>query len=1107
MKTKYILIILLSCIFCLRNAQGQTSTQNYIKSETVLTSGQTTDANVDALTYTGKRTHVEYYDGLGRLAQVNDTYASPNGSKDLITAVDYDTYGRQAKDYLPFAGAQGMAYHTTPTAVANWTTYYGSTDDDYAFSQKSYESSPLNRVLEQAAPGYSFRQGSGNTVKVEYGPNAVSDAVRYYNIYSSGALNLFSGAYPIGSLSKTTTWDENNAQSASTSRTIEFKDKLGRVVLKRNYNGTTAFSTYYAYNDKGLLCYVIPPKATPDDGMITSTELDQLCYQYIYDERNRLIERKLPGAGWEYLIYDLKDRLVLTQDAKLRGVNANQYHYTLYDALNRPAEQGISTESSAYASLRTTVKASSGYTPATRDAQVYTYYDNYTTPSTWGYAYVSVYSQHTQTTAVKGLVTGVKTKLLGTGTWLYTVNYYDKYYRLLQQYQTNPEGGYNRVSFAYDFEGKNTDKQTLHKRLATDTGITLYEQFVYDHMGRVTASKFGYNTTTLTTLASNTYDELGRLSSKQQHGGLQYSDYLYNIRGWLTQINDPTVAVSNDKLFAMKLFYDTDMTTTLTGNAQFNGNINGMMWRRTNDAKKGYNFSYDGLNRLMAGDYGTYSGSWATSNANDLTIASYDANGNINGLSRNNSSGVLRDNLAYTYTGNQLASVSGTYSGTNKSGNFTYDTNGNAISDGLRGITTIGYYPEINLPRQYLKDASNKVDYQYDATGNKWNKTATISGTPTATLYYGPFIYQSGSLSIVLTPEGYYDVPTTRYHYYLKDHLGNTRVTYYYSGTTATVAQEVEYDPFGYMLTDNIIGNNKYLYNGKELNGEFFENYDFSARYCDVQLGRWHVVDPMAEKYYSFSPYHFSGNNPMRFLDLNGMNYDDYYINKDASIRTVKTDDSFDRFYVQDDISDTGYKQVAQLDKNEAGLVQFPATGTGFDKFGSNDAGGTSTSPPETVGQGDHFLKPITAAALFGVADKLNSDYGLTISFGDMSSSNGSDPWQSGSKHHAGHGHLGKRSGLDVDFRYMNTEGESFQSSNAFNSSSFSSLNNQRVFDAAAAFGFTKNYQGTSGNLTGATKVGGHNDHGHLGFQYNSLNWKYISNAPIRQSIFNIMGR
>ncbi|GGZ35248.1 hypothetical protein GCM10007049_30840 [Echinicola pacifica] len=66
-----------------------------------------------------------------------------------------------------------------------------------------------------------------------------------------------------------------------------------------------------------------------------------------------------------------------------------------------------------------------------------------------------------------------------------------------------------------------------------------------------------------------------------------------------------------------------------------------------------------------------------------------------------------------------------------------------------------------------------------------------------------------------------------------------------------------------------------------------------------------------------------------------------------------------------------------------------------------------------------------------------------------------------------------KTSGLDVDFRYLNTDGNSFQSANAFVSNSFSSVKNQTGYDAAATFGFTKNYQGKSGNLNGVTKVGG----------------------------------
>ncbi|MGV8096319.1 MAG: DUF6443 domain-containing protein [Mangrovibacterium sp.] len=882
MKNKYKIIV--GCIlglFCLVNSYAQTSTQNYIIRETVLVPGKITGSSVDALDYTQKRTVVEYYDGLGRLLQVNNYKASGDGTKDLFTPVIYDAIGRQAKDYLPFSSAQNMAYYTSATAVSNWTAYYGSTDDDYAYSEKTYDNSLSNRVMEQSAPGNTWRSGSGHTVKYDYGTNTGSEVLNYTIDNSTGLLILTTSVYyPANSLYKTTTWDENaTTKSNSVNRVSEYRDKRDRVILERSYIGTTAFSTYYVYNDKGLLCCVIPPKVTADDGTVTSTELAQLCYQYKYDERDRLIEKKLPGAERDYLIYDSRDRLVLRQDGKLRSTN--QYQYTLYDYLNRPLEQGICTDT-AYVTLRGTVKISSNYTPTgTKDPQICTYYDNYNFRSTWGgptvmNTFVSVYDG-IQTDQVKGLVTGTKTKVLGSNPvkWIYSESYYDKYERLLQYFQGNPEGGFNRESYAYDFEGKITDKQTLHKQTSSSTEKFTYEKCTYDHMGRQLTSQFGYNTTTLTTLATNVYDDLGRLSSKRQHNSQQYCDYTYNIRGWLTQINDPTVQKSNDKLFAMKLFYDADMSSSLTGGAQFNGNINGMMWRRTDNTMKGYNFSYDGLNRLTSADFGTYSsGSWVASNANDFSISSYDPNGNINGLSRNNAAGSLRDNLTYVYAGNQLSSISGTYNGTGgKSGSFTYDGNGNAISDGLRGLTTISYYPEIDLPKQYYKDANNKVDYQYDASGIKWSKTATIGGSPTTFSYYGPFVYQGTTLVKILTPDGFCD-PTQGsglYHYYLKDHLGNTRITYYYSGTTPTVIQEVAYDPFGYMLTDNTNGNNKYLYNGKELQDEFFENYDFSTRFYDAQLGIWHQQDMLLEESYSWSPYCYVLNNPIVMNDPTGM--------------------------------------------------------------------------------------------------------------------------------------------------------------------------------------------------------------------------------------------
>ncbi|WP_261510976.1 hypothetical protein [Chryseobacterium paludis] len=203
-----------------------------------------------------------------------------------------------------------------------------------------------------------------------------------------------------------------------------------------------------------------------------------------------------------------------------------------------------------------------------------------------------------------------------------------------------------------------------------------------------------------------------------------------------------------------------------------------------------------------------------------------------------------------------------------------------------------------------------------------------------------------------------------------------------------------------------------------------------------------------------------------------------FYIYKDGTIKYIKAEDSI-AYYVQVKEGSNDFVKVNTLSKNSFGLVKFPDSGGGFNRYGTEDTGGKSTI--EDVGTGDHYLLPETAAALFGIVSEVK-DKSWEVHFGDMSSENGSDPTSSPSKassHHAGHGHKGKQSGLNVDFRYLNKNGTSFQGVSS--STSFDDSKNEEFFKIAFKYGFNKNYA-TGKSYSGVnSKVGGHYDHGHIG--------------------------
>ena len=252
-------------------------------------------------------------------------------------------------------------------------------------------------------------------------------------------------------------------------------------------------------------------------------------------------------------------------------------------------------------------------------------------------------------------------------------------------------------------------------------------------------------------------------------------------------------------------------------------------------------------------------------------VTSYDKNGNILGLQRYGNG--LIDNLTYTYGGNQLTKVEdatgssvGFSNGASTTNEYVYDNNGNLTKDSNKGITNIAYNC-LNLPSTVTFSDGSTIVYSYAADGTKLRTVHIISGTTTQKDYCANVVYENGVQKLLLTEEGYVNLSDGKYYYYLKDHQGNIRVVVKEDGN---FQETNHYYPFGgvFASTGNV---QPYKYNGKELDTKKGLNwYDYGARHYDAMLGRWFVVDPLAEKMSAWSPYAYCLDNPMFFIDPNG---------------------------------------------------------------------------------------------------------------------------------------------------------------------------------------------------------------------------------------------
>lgn len=654
-------------------------------------------------TYAGGTTPLisrQIMDGLGR-TKIGMKIGYTPANQNLKSFVTFDNQGRVDSTYQPYQSA---------------TTLLDANATSGTLAVKTvYEASPLSRPIQQIAE-------DGRSVNTQYTNNSSATNVRKFSIVSNGdGTNVVSpsGLYSAGSLYQTFVVNENGTvnNDGITGTTAIFKDKLGRVILTRKQvkaaNGYyDLVDTYNVYDDFGKLVMVIPPGATQATNS-NDTINKALVFEYNYDNRNRLIKKKVPNTDWVYFYYNDRDQLTLTQDGNMRtplyGGNNNKYLATQYDTLGRLSRTGWKTTTDPVAFGKTAFTIPND----TNKLSETIYYTNRTWVKHQGVKVLAPIG----ITPNRSFVWSYIERRIG---YEYTGNpiWMGKQHILLggQQERTILDADTYGVDWNVSgYDGLQKPTLTL-RYLFTGTAHTevrSYETYTYDNGQRLTNAKHMFTlngvgvsvpTFTLSNLVYNYKDQLtlkniANVNSKY----LQSVDYTYNGRGWLTNIgsvnetgndypifnastdataiNSPNYPATfplpaailgddNPDLFTETIAYDAPNTYIPGGaTAQYNGNISQVTWQIAGREKQAYSFKYDNLERLTEANYidihnSTYaSHGWSSLYQSDNKYqekVSYDLRGNIQSVQRNGLTGTLFssrisgyfgqiDNLTYTY--------------------------------------------------------------------------------------------------------------------------------------------------------------------------------------------------------------------------------------------------------------------------------------------------------------------------------------------------------------------------------------------------------------------------------------------------------------------------
>ncbi len=793
-------------------AQSVTKTMNSI----VTTTPTTALTSASSATTSNSIVQVDYFDGLGRPVQTVLVNGSSAGV-DLATRQVYDKYGQVIESWLPVPASSNNGAFVSSFNSKSKSAY---SNDSYAYTKTEYEPSPLARPVAVYSPGAEMKS---HPATIKYTTNYNMEVKKY--AMSSKNEIVDKGTYANGSLFVKIEADQDGCTTQT------FTDKLGNVILERRVNGSENYDTYYVYSNydtydsryhHSKLCAVMPP------GCNVSNYADA-AYIYRYDERHRCIYKKIPGADPVTYVYDNADRLTYSQDGeqRKRGV----YTYYSYDSFNRVFSQGEC--SNTQGSNKTTL--------------VTNYYDDY---NFMAYPIFSGMSGGSANTA-KGLKTGSVISVLGSPSKTQCEVYsYDYRGRLVKTMVKDVYGMVTTYTTTYNFCNQVTEQKEEYKA----QGITKTTTNTYDLQGRQTKEYTTVavsNTTKATAQVEFTYNPAGRLSSKKI--GTTSISYLYNTQGQLLSATSTP--------FTEKLYYNNHSDSR--AKKYFNGNISAIYWKHSGQSANTTIFDYDKLNRLVNNTM--LSGATYTE-----TGFSYNDRGGITDFTRMNNGQPTKYTL--TYSADNHLTIAQTDKGLFRS--FSYDANGNQIS-APNGLTIT--YNSINQPQQVKSGSTVKHKFAYLADGRKLHSISDPAndgglayiGSSVFKIYRGKYDgFESTSFSagrIVRNSSGY----AVQYH--ITDHLGSVRAVL---NQSMTILEQNDYYPFGLRRSISSSTTNRYHYNGKEEIAADATS-DYGARQYSAEFCQWMQVDPLSEKYYSWSPYNFCVGNPLRFVDLDGMEWVD----------------------------------------------------------------------------------------------------------------------------------------------------------------------------------------------------------------------------------------